>query len=531
MFVSLNKVITIADKKYFNDTLRTKYFSKFFSNLPVQSFEGDLTVAIYAGIPHMYISPFEMLMYHYLKVRGCKVKFYIYGPKARCHELVTVANSSDKAGFVSRNYERGTKFLKAAGIEFEHIKAPDPFIIQGLLDELKNIDDVFAYAVDNVPLGSIVRQVVYRYYKSLHILEKADALEVAKCFMKTALENYLFFRSKADGIDIVLMSHGIYCTWAPVLQCAKANGVKAVVYDRAKTASTININFNQPSPDWSFNVAWEEYKNRNLTSAEEARVDTYLADRELQKNDVFAYNFQEKNGNSPAVREKLGLKMTDKVIVFFTNLVWDAANVDRDEVFEGFDQAIVETAIKFKDQPDVKVLVRTHPAEKVLGTNLRFQDMLPSGDGNIKVIDEDLQINSFDIIEMADIGVVHTSTVGLEMAMAGKPVFLLGNTHYKSKGFTLDPKSVYEYFSKLQDLIEDNSDFEENKASFQKLARKYFFMMMFLYQHKLPLKYGDSEFEAYEYTSFKELFDQNEVVKRLVDRILDPSSKHLVVWC
>lgn len=530
MSLNLNKVISTIYREYFKESQRTKYFSRFFSTIPKVPFENGLNVAIYAGIPFMYLSPFEILMYHYLKARGCNVKMYVYGPEARCHELVTVANSSDKASFLFENYKRGTKFLKAAGIDFEHITAPDQFRIKELLVEMKNIDEVFTYTLDNIPLGSIVRRAVYRYYKSLSIDDKVDALEVAKCFMKTALENYLFFGSKANEIDLVLMSHGIYSTWEPVLNYAQANEIKAVVYDRAKTASTININFNQPSPDWSFNMAWEEYKTRNLTFAEESRVDAYLGDRELQKKDVYAYNFREKNGNPAAIRKKLGLKMSDKVLVFFTNLVWDAANVDRDEVFEGFDQAIVETAIQFKDQPDVKVLVRTHPAERVLGTNLRFQDMLPSGVGDIQVIDEDLEINSFDIIEMADIGVVHTSTVGLEMAMAGKPVFLLGNTHYKFKNFTLDPTSIHEYFSKLQDLIDGNSDFEEKKAGIQRLARKYFFMMMFLYQHKLPMKYRNNEFEAYEYNSFKDLFDQNEVAKRLVDCMLDPSSTHFINW-
>lgn len=518
-------------RNWLSDYRKSIYFRSFYSSSSLISSQNSKTnIVIYAGLPLMYLSPFEILMYHYLKARGCNVTVYVYGPEERCHELITVANSSDKAGFVSRNYKRGTRFLIAAGVKFEHIKAPDPLRIQRLLDDLRTIDDVFGFSYDNVPLGHMVRRVVYRYYKSLSIEGKSDALEVSKCFMKTALENYLFFGSKVDGIDVVLMSHGIYCTWEPVLQYAQVKGVKAVVYDRAKTASTINMNFNQPSPDWSFNVAWEEYKHRNLTFAEEARVDAYLSDRELQKNDVFAYNFQAKNGISVAVREKLGLKMTDKVIIFFTNLVWDAANVDRDEVFEGFDQAIVETAIKYKNHPDVKVLVRTHPAERVLGTNLRFQDMLPFGVGNIQVIDEDLEINSFDVIEMADIGVVHTSTVGLEMAMAGKPVFLLGNTHYKFKNFTIDPNSVDEYFSKLEGLIGGDSDFEQKKAGFQKLARKYFFMMMFLYQHKLPIKYRNNEFEVYEYASFKDLFDQNVVVRRLVDRILDSSSMHLINW-
>lgn len=530
MILALKNVISTIDRKYFNESRRTKYFAEFFSNIPKPISKKGLNVIIYSGIPNMYLSPFEMLMYHYLKVKGCNVKLYIYGPEARCHELVTAANSLDKAGFVSRNYKRGTKLLKAAGIEFEHIKVPEALSIREIIENLQTIDEVFDFKYDNVSLGPVVRRVVYRYYKSLSIEDKSDALEVAKCFMKTALENYLFFASKAQGIDVVLMSHGIYCTWEPVLQYAKVNQIKAVVYDRAKTASTININFNQPSPDWSFNAAWEEYKYRNLSFTEEDRVDAYLVDRELQKNDVFAYNFKAKSGDSAAVREKLGLKMSDKVIVFFTNLVWDAANVDRDEVFEGFDQAIIKTAGKFKNRPDVKVMVRTHPAERVLGTNLRFQDMLPIGTGEINVIDENLEINSFDIIAMADIGVVHTSTIGLEMAMLAKPVFVLGNTHYKHKEFTYDPLSIDEYFSKIQDLIEGDSGFEAKKAYVQKLARKYFYMMMFLYQHKLPLRYKNNEFDVFEHVSFNELFEQNNKVRELVDCMLDSSSKHFITW-
>ena len=530
MFSYIKKIISTVDKRYFCDYRRMKYFSNFFSRLPDNNCNRGLTVAIYAGIPHMYITPFEILMYHYLKGRGCSVKYYIYGPEERCHELVTTANSGDTAGFIRKNYKRGTKFLKAAGIDFEHIEAPDSTIVQDILDRLTTINDVFTFNYDNVPLGPTVRRVVYRYYKSLAIEDKADSLAVAKCFMKTALENHLFFCSKAKEIDRVLMSHGIYCTWEPVLHGANSQGIKAVVYDRAKTGSTININFNQPSSNWSFNAAWTEYKNRRLTAIEEELVDKYITDRELQKNDVFAYNFQAKTGNSTLIREKFGLKETDKVIVFFTNLVWDAANVDRDEVFEGFDQAIIKTAMRYIDNPGVKILVRTHPAERVLGTNLRFQDMLPRGLLNIQVIEEALEINSFDVIEMADIGVVHTSTIGLEMAMAGKPVFVLGNTHYKCKGFTHDPVSIDEYFSELQKLLNYCSDNNDNRANYQNEARKYFFMMMFLYQQKIPLKYESNEFISYNYKSFMDLYFEDTVMKKIIDCVFDSNSGHFVNW-
>ena len=46
-----------------------------------------------------------------------------------------------------------------------------------------------------------------------------------------------------------------------------------------------------------------------------------------------------------------------------------------------------------------------------------------------------------DLVETAGLGLVYTTTVGLEMAMSGVPVIVIGQTHYRGKGFSLDPDS------------------------------------------------------------------------------------------
>ena len=51
------------------------------------------------------------------------------------------------------------------------------------------------------------------------------------------------------------------------------------------------------------------------------------------------------------------------------------------------------------------------------------------------------KVNTYDLIAAADVGLVYTTTVGLEMAMCGIPVIVVGDTHYRERGFTNDPPS------------------------------------------------------------------------------------------
>ena len=69
---------------------------------------------------------------------------------------------------------------------------------------------------------------------------------------------------------------------------------------------------------------------------------------------------------------------------------------------------------------------------------------------NIHLIGPLEKVNTYDLMEIASLGLVYTTTTGLEMAMNGIPVIACGETHYRKRGFTLDPTSWDEYYELIE---------------------------------------------------------------------------------
>lgn len=145
------------------------------------------------------------------------------------------------------------------------------------------------------------------------------------------------------------------------------------------------------------------------------------------------------------------------------------------------------------------------------------------------VIDEDMNINSFSVLEITDVAVTHTSTIGLEMAMLGKPSIILGATHYKGKQFTIDPLTVTEYIEAIKaGLIKMTN--KGPCARTQQIAKKYFYMMMFLYQKIMPMYHESGAFNSYGYSSFESLIQNNYTFKSLLKELNSPNRSSFVQW-
>ena len=497
------------------------YYKKFYKNINHPDSCGK-KVLIYSAIGDMYLSPLEILMYHLLKSKGVEVHYLVYDENIPLIELTTkkVINNPGRDSFMSKLVKKTKDNLTAAKINFDFIKTVPE--IDTIISEIKSLEEMLSFTYEGVDFGDIIKGVMYRYYSSLSFGE--DAYEVAKSFMKTSLTNYLQVQrlNEKHEYDFILFSHGIYCTWQPILNYCQINHVNFVCYDRAKIKSTCNFNLNIASPVWDISSAWKRLESYQLTTEELTRVDDYLKDRELQKGDVFAYNFSEKEKDLSKLREKYNINPKAKIITFFTNLIWDAANVSRDIAFSSPLECIQKTIEKYKNREDIHLLFRSHPAEMIIGSNERYgtliremYNVLPS---NVSIVEPEDKINSFSILELSDIGVVHTSTVGLEMAIEGKPVILISDTHYRDKGFTHDAISEENFFQITEKLLNKIELFENQVA----LAKKYFYLMMFEYQHEMPIKIATNNvFNGYGVSNFKEI-EQNNTAKinQILVRIL-----------
>jgi hypothetical protein len=94
-------------------------------------------------------------------------------------------------------------------------------------------------------------------------------------------------------------------------------------------------------------------------------------------------------------------------------------------------------------------------------------------------------VNTYDVVDITDLGLVYTTTVGLELAMSGVPVIVIGQTHYRDKGFTLDPDSWESYFDLLGNVLEEPQRVHLTKEQVD-CAWEYAYRFFFEYPHPFP---------------------------------------------
>lgn len=501
-----NKLIKRVANKFFGKQRETKYYKEFFSNITDTKPNGK-KILMYVGIGHMYLSPLEILIYHYYRQLGFEVHYVIYDETCKANEVISLKGIGKKSKevFWNQSVSNARRVLKAAQINFIPIRiSSDAYKLADRTE--RDINQLFNYEFEGIHLGEFVRNTVYRYYRSTD--EKIIEFDVAKNFLITTLSNYLFIKElcSKNHYEAVFFSHGIYCTWGPVAEFCKHSGLRFICYDRAKVKDTVNFNIDMPSSVWKFDSAWHRYKNRTLQEHEKLSVKNYLKERELQTNDVFAYNKGERNTSLQEVKRKLSIPENAQVITIYTNLIWDAANLKGEIAFSSPLDCILKTISFFKEKKHIHIVIRPHPAEEVIGTNQTFVslilEVLKTLPKNVSIADASLEINSFDMIEISDVNVVHTSTIGLEAALFGKPVVLISDTHYRDKGFTLDAESEEHYFQLIEASLKIKTISKEQMA----LAEKYFYMMMFLYQKKTCTQHSAGIFQKYMYKNFDEFY-------------------------
>ncbi len=513
-------------KKILNYKRDEKILRHFFSSLPsVNTTKGK--VLQYVGISNMFLTPVEILVYHLLRQKGFDVDYMVYDDTIPIFETVT-CKTPDPATAPGRCWKTGKSRLKAGSVNYINIPVSDR--AREIVDSIKELDSLLSFSFENVDFGAIVEGTLFRYYQSVNFGSDVEA--TSRKMLVTALSNYFCVqkRQKEYNYQFMMFSHGINITWQPVADFCRSNNVPFVCYDRAKVKEHCNFNINQSSADWSFDSAWDRFKSRNLTVTETVLADEYLNARELQEGDVFAFNTSKRVSDVEREKQRLGIPLEKKCITFFSNLIWDAANVSRDIAFSSFLECITESIEHFRDRPDIELLIRPHPAEKLIGTKAGywslvldyFGDKLP---GNVTLISPDDNVNSFTVIDMTDVGVVNTSTVGLEMAISGKQALLVAETHYRGKGFTNDIDSPDHFFETIEVALK-NPDLTKEQ---QDLAKKYFYMMMFLYQKHLPARYEDGLFQGYSASCFLELREDEPLIQ-IIQSLSDGFPEDFVRW-
>jgi len=288
--------------------------------------------------------------------------------------------------------------------------------------------------------------------------------------------------------DLVIVPNGTIQELGVVYRVARHLGINAITYEFSDQRQRIWLAHNSEIMQQDTDDLWKAYKDQPITEEQMERMRALMMAR--QRATIWQ-NFARMWQGTPAqggekVREELGLD-SRPIVLLATNVLGDSLTLGRDLFADSMTEWITKTVQFFANRPEVQMVIRVHPGEKLVpqakSMGAVVREALPEIPSHIHIIGALDKINTYDLIEIADLGLAYTTTVGLETAMNGTPVVSCGQTHYRGRGFTIDPNSWDEYFAALEHLL---VDLPAHRLSESQTAAAWNYAYRFFFEYPRP---------------------------------------------
>jgi hypothetical protein len=282
--------------------------------------------------------------------------------------------------------------------------------------------------------------------------------------------------------DVLITPNGMILEFGAIYEVAKHLNVPVVSYEfgeqreRIWFSQGVSVMLQDTDEVWAArkDLPFEDDQLNQIRELFEARQGATLWQN-------FSRRWQEASSEGgESVREKLGLD-NRPIVLLAANVIGDSLTLGRQVFSPSMTEWVTRTLDYFLGKQDVQFILRTHPGERYAqGPSLEVavRKTIPELPENFRIVGAQNPINTYDLVSVADLGLVYTTTVGMEMAMSGLPVVVTGKTHYRDKGFTLDPNSWDEYFSILDESLASPKEIRPPEEQVQRAwhyAYRFFF--------------------------------------------------------
>lgn len=295
--------------------------------------------------------------------------------------------------------------------------------------------------------------------------------------------------------DILIIPNGTILEFGVLYQVARWLNISRVTYEFGEQRQRIWIAQNAEVMRQDTTSLWEEQRKYALTEAQQRQVQDLFAARQsasLWENFARRWQGVPSAGGDP-VRQALNLD-SRPIVLLATNVIGDSLTLGRQVFSDSMTEWLQRTVEFFAYRPDIQFVIRIHPGELITKgpsvadvVNQSLQKFIESNHSleHIHLIPADGAVNTYDLVEIADLGLVYTTTVGMEMAMTGLPCIVVGNTHYRARGFTLDPATWEDYFALLTRVLHQPQQFRLSKDQVNH-AWNYAYRFFFEYPLAFP---------------------------------------------
>ena len=344
-----------------------------------------------------------------------------------------------------------------------------PDVLKEKVEQISRYDSMYTLQVEDVDTSSDI----YKLRLKRNMNTARDAFE------------YLGFQKP----DVVIVPNGTIQEFGVVYEVARHMNIQTVTYEFGDQRDRVWLAQNSKVMHQDTKEMWEVFREKSLSSYEKRKIHELF---EARRKASIWKNFSRLWQQVPAKGVEIARKELDlderPMVLLATNVLGDSLTLGREVFTTSMEDWLVKTLQYFAGRKDAQLVIRVHPGEVLIhGQSMLdvINRVLPSLPEHIRVIGPTQKVNTYDLIAAADVGLVYTTTVGLEMAMCGIPVIVVGDTHYRDRGFTLDPQSWVKYHKILKAVLEDPESYKLSDEQID-LAWAYAYRFFFDFPRPYP---------------------------------------------
>ncbi len=434
----------------------------------------------------------EVTIAHACALRGAEVRYVLCdGVYTDCdiHWAVTRPRTKDSCRKCQEVAESAFKgFSMPYGMIGKYIHPGDHTAAKDWASSIPSRELVNA-CFNNRPIGRWIESSVHTHLRQTFL--DFDNPAVAQTY-----RSYLYSGALAsEGLsrllddfrpDTLLLFNGRMSSLRIAFELARARGVRVVLHERGNLVDTLALSENALFGNYeNANKVWETWKDVPLTTSEMEKVRAYFENRRRGRG-LNWHSYIQSTGSvaEKEFRAALGLRPNSRVTVLFTT--------SEDEIIAGYDRSLplvyprqidwVRHTIEiFKDRPQDDLVLRLHPntAGKLarLGSNTQdletFINLKASLPKNVRMVMPDEPVDSYALMETANLGLTYGSTVTLEMSSIGKPVIIACHGFFYDRPFAFNLRHRDDLAGQIDRMVSQPSSVETIRWAYR-FAHRYF---------------------------------------------------------
>ncbi|MFQ5767508.1 MAG: hypothetical protein ACE5ID_05935 [Acidobacteriota bacterium] len=336
-------------------------------------------------------------------------------------------------------------------------------------------EELLAASWRGYPVGAWARSsAFFQYRMSRFDLENSSAIQGVRDHVHgTALatEALLPLYDEFRPDVVVLLNGRFFSHWA-ALELARERGIKVVTHERGLVAGSLRFLENRRVHDLhAYDSLWENWRDHPLNTEELTYTHNLLQDRRAGRNLPWT-PFSPAPECEEGLRRRLHLGERPVIAVFSSSDDETAAFPEwRVGAFPD-SLAWLPATLKLAHRlPDHVLVLRMHPNLTAGGVNSQAMEEVRAMSrclpGNCRIVMPEENVSSYTLADMARVGVVYYSTLGLEMACRGQPVVAVCRGWYGRCDFVTGVESPRAYLPALLAAVQRRPSLATARAAYR----------------------------------------------------------------